>query len=135
MKTKLVLLMVFIAGIMNAQNKLTIVVDGIEKTKGQILVAVYEKDNFLKKPVYFGRAKVEGETVDVLIENVKPGEYAISLFQDENENMKLDMGSFGPTEKYGFSNNAKGTMGPPKYEDCKFTVEKDEDSEISITVI
>lgn len=42
------------------------------------------------------------------------------------------MGSFGPTEKYGFSNNAKGVMSPPKFEDCKFSVE--EDTEISITV-
>ncbi len=135
MKTKLILLMVFVAGIVNAQNKLTIVVDGIEKTKGQILVAVYDKDNFLKKPAYFGYAEVENETVNVIIENMKPGEYAISLFQDENENKKLDMGSFGPTEKYGFSNNAKGMMGPPKYDDCKFSVEEGEETEISITLI
>jgi uncharacterized protein (DUF2141 family) len=132
MKTKLILLMVFVAGIMNAQNKLTIAVDGIEKVKGNILVAVYDKENFMKKPVYVGYAKVNAETVNVVIENVKPGEYAISLYQDENGNNKLDMGAFGPTEKYAFSNNAKGTMGPPKFEDCKFTVE--EDSEISITV-
>ncbi len=135
MKTKLILLMVFVAGIMNAQNKLTIVVDGIEKTKGNILVAVYDKDNFFKKPSYLGYAKVDGETINVIIDNVKPGEYAISLFQDENENNKLDMGSFGPTEKYGFSNNAKGMMGPPKYDDCKFTIEEDEDTEISITIV
>ena len=25
-----------------------------------------------------------------------------------------------PTEKYGFSNNAKGTMGPAKYDEAKF---------------
>jgi uncharacterized protein (DUF2141 family) len=132
MKTKLILLMVFVTGIMNAQNKLTIVVDGIEKVKGNILVAIYEKDNFLKKPVYTGYAKVDAETVNIVIKDVKTGEYAISLFQDENGNNKLDMGSFGPTEKYGFSNNAKGVMGPPKFEDCKFSVE--EYTEISITV-
>ncbi len=133
MKTKLILLMVFVAGIMNAQNKLTIVVDGIEKARGQILVAVYEKDNFLKKPSYFGSTKVNGETVDVVIENIKPGEYAISLFQDENENKKLDMGSFGPTEKYGMSNNARGKMGPPSFRDAKIKLE--EDLTIYITVM
>ncbi|MDR1371269.1 MAG: DUF2141 domain-containing protein [Dysgonamonadaceae bacterium] len=135
MKTKLILLMVFVAGIMNAQNKLTIAVDGIEKVKGNVLVAVYDKENFMKKPVYIGYAKVDAETVNVIIENVKPGEYAISLYQDENGNNKLDMGTFGPTEKYGFSNNAKGMMGPPKYEDCKFPVEENEDTEISITIM
>jgi uncharacterized protein (DUF2141 family) len=133
MKTSLILSMVFIAGIMNAQNKLTIVVDGIEKTENHILVTVFDKDNFLKKPSYSGYAEVKGETVNIVIENVMPGEYAVFLFQDENNNKKLDMGTFGPTEKYGFSNNAQGTMGPPKYDDCKFSVE--EDTEISITVM
>ncbi len=133
MKTKLVLFMLFIAGTIHAQHKLTVVVDGIEKIKGQVLVAVYEKDQFLKKPSYYGYAVVENETVTVVIENVKPGEYAISLFQDENGNKKLDMGTFGPTEKYGFSNNAKGKMGPPEFDKCKFNVK--EDTEINITVM
>ena len=134
MKTKLFLLMMCIAGIVNAQNKLTIVVTGIENPEGNVLVAVYGKDNFMKNPSYVGYAKVEGDTVNVVINDVKPGEYAISLFQDENGNQKLDMGTFGPTEKYGFSNNAPSKMGPPKFDDCKFIVEKGKDAEISITV-
>ncbi len=27
-----------------------------------------------------------------------------------------------PKEKYGFSNNAKGKLGPPDYEDAKFII-------------
>ena len=27
-----------------------------------------------------------------------------------------------PSEDYGFSNNAKGTFGPPKYDDAKFNL-------------
>ena len=134
MKTKLFLLMMCIAGIVNAQNNLTIVVTGIKNPEGNVLVAMYGKDNFMKNPSYVGYAKVEGETVNVVIKDIKPGEYAISLFQDENGNQKLDMGTFGPTEKYGFSNNAVIKMGPPKYDDCKFIVEKGKDAEISIIV-
>ena len=44
------------------------------------------------------------------------------------------MGTFEPIEKYGFSNNVPRKMGPPKYDDCKFIVEKGKDAEISITV-
>ena len=128
-------MMCFAGIIVNAQNKLTIVVTGFENPEGHVLIAVYGKDNFMKNPSYVGYAKVEGDTANVVINDIKPGEYAISLFHDENDNKKLDMGTFGPTEKYGFSNNASGKMGPPKYDDCKFVVEKDEDTEISITVI
>ena len=55
------------------------------------------------------------------INNLPEGVYAISAYHDENENQKLDTGWFGiPKERYGCSNDAKGNMGPPKYEDAKF---------------
>lgn len=137
MKTRLimlVMLMVLITGSISAQNKVTIVVDGIENIKGQLVVGLYDKETYMKKPFMGTFKKIEEEVVTVEIENVPNGEYAVSLFQDENENWKIDTGAFGiPTEKYGASNNAKGKMGPPKFEDCKFTV--DGDIEIYITLI
>ncbi|MDR2086592.1 MAG: DUF2141 domain-containing protein, partial [Dysgonamonadaceae bacterium] len=54
------------------------------------------------------------------------GDYAVSIFHDENDNYKLDTGMFGiPVEKTGFSNNAKGVMGPPKFKDCVVKIEED----------
>jgi uncharacterized protein (DUF2141 family) len=132
MKTKLFLLMALVAGTLSAQNKLTVVVDGIENVKGHLMVGVYDEEGFMKKPIRGEVVKIAADTLTVVFEDVPSGEYAISLYQDENDNGKLDIGAFGPTEKWGFSNNAKGNMGPPKYEDCKFTVE--EDTEINITL-
>ncbi|MDE6173301.1 MAG: DUF2141 domain-containing protein, partial [Bacteroides sp.] len=38
----------------------------------------------------------------------------------------LDTAAFGiPVEKYGFSNDATGIMGPPSYEKCSFTFSAD----------
>jgi uncharacterized protein (DUF2141 family) len=129
----LIVLMAFTASSVRAQYKLTIVVDGIDKTKGTILVAVYDSTGFLKKPAYTGMSGAGGEEASIVVEDVKPGEYAISVMHDENGNYKLDSNTFGiPTEKTGFSNNAKGEMGPPKFEDCKIAVE--EDSVIYITL-
>ena len=52
------------------------------------------------------------------------GEYAVKVYHDANENGQLDTLIFGiPKEKYGFSNNARGSMGPPPYEKAKFTLE------------
>lgn len=49
------------------------------------------------------------------------GEYAISVIHDENNNGELDTNWIGiPKEGVGASNNAKGRMGPPKYDDAKF---------------
>ena len=52
------------------------------------------------------------------------GEYAVKCYQDENENSTLDTNFVGiPTEPYGFSNNARGTLGPAAYADAKFTLD------------
>ena len=49
------------------------------------------------------------------------GEYAIAVFHDENLNNKLDRHALGyPLEAYGFSNNARGKFGPPKYQAATF---------------
>lgn len=49
------------------------------------------------------------------------GILAISVLDDENDNVKLDMTLGIPREGYGFSNDAKiRFLSPPKYEDCSF---------------
>jgi uncharacterized protein (DUF2141 family) len=133
MKTKLFLLMALAAGTLSAQNKLTVVIDGIETVKGHVMVGLYDKEGFMKKPVRGEMAKVTADTLTVVFEDIPSGEYVVSLFQDENDNGKLDMGAFGPTEKWGYSNNARGKMGPPTYDECKFKIE--EDTEINITLL
>ncbi len=56
-----------------------------------------------------------------MLENMPPGEYAISLLHDENDNEKMDTGLMGiPKEGYGASNDAKVTFGPPKFADARF---------------
>nr|NJM03369.1 DUF2141 domain-containing protein [Desulfobacula sp.] len=52
------------------------------------------------------------------------GEYAVKVFHDENGNGELDKRVFGiPAEAYGFSNDARGTMGPPEYEKTAFQLD------------
>ena len=136
MRTIFFLSMMLAASLVGAQNKLTVVVDGIETSNGHILVAVYDSVQFLKQPpLYYGMAKVEpdAEEVTIVIENIASGNYAVSLFHDENDNWKLDTGAYGaPIEKYGFSNNARGKMGSPAFQDCMIPIE--EDTEINITL-
>ena len=47
----------------------------------------------------------------------------MSSFYDKNGNGKLDTNFLGiPKEPTAMSNNAKGSFGPPKFKDAKFTL-------------
>lgn len=53
---------------------------------------------------------------------VAPGDYAVSVFHDENANGVLDRNFIGmPKEGVGASNDAAGKLGPPKFEDARFS--------------
>ena len=53
-----------------------------------------------------------------------PGACAIGIFHGANLSNRLDNHFFGvPREQYGFSNNARGFMGPPSFEDAAFSME------------
>jgi uncharacterized protein (DUF2141 family) len=51
------------------------------------------------------------------------GEYAIAVFQDKNQNLKIDKNLIGyPTEPFGFSKNFKPKFSEPEFEDCNVTI-------------
>ena len=55
--------------------------------------------------------------------NVKPGFYAIKMFQDINRNGKFDTDLLGlPLEPYGFSNNARPFLSEPGFDSTRFRV-------------
>ncbi|MDR2385212.1 MAG: DUF2141 domain-containing protein [Tannerella sp.] len=123
MKTKLFGLMLFVASMLGAQNKLTVVVDGIENIKGHLMLSVQDS---VENRVSAMMQKIENETVTLVFDSIVPGRYAVSVYQDENDNRKLDTGVFGiPKEKYGFSNNVRGKMGVPAFKERLFKVEED----------
>lgn len=64
-----------------------------------------------------------------------PGKYAVSAYQDLNGNRRLDTGWLGiPREPVGVSNNPKPHFGPPRFEECAFTLAK-EDQTILIRLV
>lgn len=123
----------------NAQEdtfELTVEITGMEVDKGKVFLALYNsEDTFLKssKTTKGTNAIVKDGKATAYFKGLKKGEYAVSLFHDENDNGKMDTKIFGiPKEPYGFSNNAKGFMGPPKFKDAKFTVDTNKSISIEI---
>lgn len=112
---------------MSGTPNLTIEVRGIERPEGSLFVAVYaSEETFLKKPLTGFRVEAKDSTVRIPCQGLPAGSYAISVFHDANGNGRLDTGTYGiPLEKYGFSNDAEGVMGPPAYKDCRFELKAD----------
>jgi uncharacterized protein (DUF2141 family) len=91
--------------------------------KGNVNVAVCDRERFLKQCAYTGSVPArDGETV-VTIKGVPAGTWAVLAYQDENANGELDRNLIGiPSENYGFSREARGRFGPPSFDDAAMPV-------------
>lgn len=108
---------------------LTIEISGITPNRGKVYVAVYDVPESF--PIS-GRQRVgqvvtpDDRHLTVHFKDMPPGHYAAVAFQDVNGNGKLDKNFLGiPKEPYGFSNNARGTAGPPSFSEAAVTLDPD----------
>ena len=125
MKKAILVLVILSCGLIQAQGlKLDVTVSGFENSNGKVKIGLYNSESdFLKTPYKSLSAAIHSNVATATFTDLPKGEYAISLYHDENGNGLLDKNVFGiPSEDYAASNNAKGSMGPPKYADAKFTI-------------
>ncbi|MCK6616175.1 MAG: DUF2141 domain-containing protein [Cyclobacteriaceae bacterium] len=117
-----------------AQCTVEVRIANIKVIEGTVRMALYNNSaDFMKKHKAVREVAVEGTSVTVIFENLEPGEYAISCYHDVNNNNKLDSNFMGiPREPYGFSNNARGTFGPPSFEDARIAVKTNTKHSISL---
>ena len=137
---KLFILLPFLvspAGAVWGQANLNISVTDIRSQKGHILYSLYKEERgFPDDPNQAyrrGKIPANAKEVSLIISDILPGYYALSLIHDENGNNRLDKNKMGiPTEGFAFSNNVMGAFGPPKYMRARFLVKKDSDNTQSI---
>ena len=102
----------------------TVVASGFTSEKGMVLVALcnsredYESD---EECFRVGRVRAKDGQATHRFEEVPDGTYAVKLFHDENSNDELDMGWMGAEERYGISNDARGLLGPPDWDEARFS--------------
>lgn len=111
-----------------ADATIIIEVSGLKNSKGSVLVSLY--DNAEHFPGEGSKAKGKAKAViingkaTVTFKNMPRGKYAAAILHDENNNLKMDFNLVGmPKEGYGFSNNAKGTFGPPSFEKAALVID------------
>jgi len=98
---------------------LTVEVHGLESDRGSVAVALFDSAASFDQRA----AAVALETLVPMnglatwsIADLPVGVYAVAVYHDLNDNGELDRSTLGPpSEPYGFSNDARGTFGPPKF--------------------
>lgn len=105
-----------------AQSTLTVTIQNLKNIDGDILVGLYDNASNFPRKVATGKiVKVTEQVMRVTFPDLKPGNYAVSVLHDENQNKDMDQGTLGiPKEGFGFSNNAKAVMGPPSFKKARF---------------
>ena len=112
---------------------LQVEITGFRNFKGNVLVQVYnEEEEVIKAFIVDFQDKKCNFTLDEL----PAGKYAIQYFHDENSNRRMESNFMGiPKEGYGFSNNAKGYFGPPKFVDWLFPLNADTNIKLEISYL
>ena len=107
---------------------LTVEVMNVRSADGFVAAAIYAAEGgWLKDGQAVQAQRVPaGEKAVIVYRNLPAGRYAVSAFHDENGNGRLDRNVLGiPSERYGFSRDARGTMGPPAFGDAGVELEAD----------
>ena len=97
------------------QEILEIKITNIKINSGNVVVEIYnDKTNWLKSP-YRKLSVPSIQNVQTASFQVPYGKYAVTIYQDLNENGEADMNFLGiPKELVGFGNNYK-PFGEPKF--------------------
>ena len=113
---------------------LELTINNVATDKGQVYLQVFNSDdtwmtdNFVLRAAFPAAELQKSQTVKLELEY---GEYGISVFHDVDDDGELDTNWIGiPKEPVGMSNDAKGSMGPAKYQDAKFLFNPDTSSHV-----
>lgn len=107
---------------------LRVALSGGPTTPATAYVALFESAETMaaNKPLASQTLPMRDGTAQLVFIGLPPGRYAIKSFIDENGNGKLDTNLVGlPTERYGFSNDATGRMGPPDFDAAAVPLDAD----------
>jgi len=133
---KLISLLALFSSLLFSHN-ITVQISNVEGQTGEVLIGLYNKaEGFTLIEKVYQKGKIENisnDSMTYIFMNVPQGEYAISIFHDENSNRKLDKNFFAiPKEGYGFSNNLRPALRSATFEESMFEVNEDVNLTISM---
>jgi uncharacterized protein (DUF2141 family) len=117
--------MLLLVSVSRAEPQMSVTISGrISGTSGlhTVHVALWDVKGFLRKPVQ--EVQLTGQTTPRFQFILRPGQWAVSAYEDRNENGILDMGLFGPKEPSGFWRPFHG-WHKPRFEEVASDVDRD----------
>ena len=106
-------------------GKISVEITGFKNNDGEADIKLYNNEAGFPsddlKAFRHHRVKIINNKCSTVFENIEYGMYAFIIFQDENNDKIFNKLWYGkPIESTVVSNNAKGFMKAPSYDDAKF---------------
>ena len=109
-------------------SEIEVSLENLRSQKGEVLYLLFAAEKGF--PDQAGNSLIKGSIPareaherGIMINGLVDGEYALSIFHDENSNHKLDTTFIGiPKEGFGFSQNPYVFFGPPSFNKAKFVL-------------
>ena len=123
---------------------ITVKIGELRNCSGKISLTVFDKKaDFPNAESAIFEKRVNPEMKDgeieaiILLKNISPGYYALSVTHDENDNKKLDTGFLViPSEGIGGTLNHNGPqLGPPTWEQARIKISNNTILEVSMNYI
>ena len=114
----------------NAQQiyDLSVIVTNLENNDGVLQFGLYniaEKFPIVGETYKMVRVKTSGTSRKYTFKGLPKGDYAVAIYQDENNNDNCDKNFLGvPIEPYAFSNDFRPKLSVPSFKDCSFILDK-----------
>lgn len=128
-------LLFFLVGLAHAHHhhhhaspsSIKVEIRGFRSDKGKALIAVFATSKgFPNRPAHALRrieVPIVKRTARAVFPDLPPGTYAVAVLHDEDGDRAMRTGLFGiPKEGYGVSRDARGTFGPPDFDDARFAL-------------
>jgi uncharacterized protein (DUF2141 family) len=112
----------------NATGLVEVVLRGLRNSVGKVTCYLFHgKEGFpenREKTVAVKSVPIHDKQAKLSFPNLPPGEYALAILHDENENMAMDYNFIGlPKEGWAFSNMPSGVFRKPKFDECAFKLD------------
>jgi uncharacterized protein (DUF2141 family) len=119
------------------RKPLNLTIENLGSPTAPVLIGLYGTGNkFLNETDTFKKYKFvpNGDILTASITDLDYGTYAMALFQDMDNDGKIERNFIGiPKDPYAFSNNVRPAFKAPSFEDCCFEYSEDENTvEISM---
>ncbi|MEN8228627.1 MAG: DUF2141 domain-containing protein [Bacteroidota bacterium] len=111
-----------------SKGTLEIEFKGVRNNRGQMTIGLHNTDEgWPRKPqmnYQWNKVNLYEGVLRVKVPGLTYGTYAITVLDDENSNLEMEMFIGIPKEGWGFSMNPPFRLSAPKFNECSFVLNK-----------